>query len=70
MDGVAGFYRDHPIKVTTGEPVRVYVVNMLEHEPLASFHLHAETFDVSRQVWGGSPRSDPAGYPVEGPRAW
>ena len=24
----------------------LYLVNMLEHEPVASFHLHAETFDV------------------------
>jgi len=54
-NGVAGFYRDHPIKVTTGEPVRVYVVNMLEYEPLASFHLHAETFDVYPAGMGESP---------------
>jgi FtsP/CotA-like multicopper oxidase with cupredoxin domain len=45
-NGVAGFYDAHPIKVIRGEPVRAYVVNMLEYEPLASFHLHAETFDV------------------------
>jgi nitrite reductase (NO-forming) len=45
-NGVAGFYHDHPIKVARGEPVRAYIVNMLEYEPLASFHLHAETFDV------------------------
>jgi len=45
-NGVAGFYDAFPIKVARGEPVRAYVVNMLEYEPLASFHLHAETFDV------------------------
>ena len=45
-NGVAGFYSEFPIKVDRGELVRAYVVNMLEHEPLASFHLHAETFDV------------------------
>jgi nitrite reductase (NO-forming) len=45
-NGVAGFYHAHPIKVTRDEPVRVYVANMLEYEPLASFHLHAGTFDV------------------------
>ncbi|HEY7821382.1 MAG TPA: multicopper oxidase domain-containing protein [Acidimicrobiia bacterium] len=45
-NGVAGFYHDHPIKVTRGETVRAYVVNMLEYESLASFHLHARTFDV------------------------
>lgn len=45
-NGVAGFYHDHPIKVTRNETVRAYVVNMLEYESLASFHLHARTFDV------------------------
>jgi nitrite reductase (NO-forming) len=45
-NGVAGFYHDNPIKVEKEELVRAYIVNMLEYEPLASFHLHAETFDV------------------------
>jgi nitrite reductase (NO-forming) len=45
-NGVAGVYSQFPIKVTRGEPVRVYLVNMLEYEPLASFHLHAGLFDV------------------------
>ena len=54
-NGVSGFYHVHPIKVTTGEPVRVYVTNMLEYEPIASFHLHAETFDVYPAGMGDSP---------------
>lgn len=54
-NGVAGFYDDHPIKVTRGEPVRAYIVNMLEYEPLASFHLHAETFDVYPAGMGAEP---------------
>lgn len=54
-NGVAGFYHDHPIKVARGEPVRGYVVNMLEYEPLASFHLHAETFDVYPAGIGETP---------------
>lgn len=45
-NGVSGYYHLYPIKVTTGEPVRAYIVNMLEYEPVASFHLHAEVFDV------------------------
>jgi len=47
-NGVAGFFSTHPIRVPVGEPVRVYLVNMLEHEPIGSFHLHAQTFDVYR----------------------
>lgn len=54
-NGVAGFYADHPIKVARGEAVRAYIVNMLEYEPLASFHLHAETFDVYPAGIGDQP---------------
>lgn len=54
-NGVAGFYDRHPIKVTAGEPVRCYVLNMLEYEPVASFHLHAQTFDVYPSGTGSRP---------------
>ena len=54
-NGVAGFYTEFPVKVERGEPVRVYVVNMLEYESLASFHLHARTFDVYPAGMGGGP---------------
>lgn len=48
FNGIAGGYHRFPITVPVGELVRVYVVNMLEHDPVASFHLHAQTFDVYR----------------------
>lgn len=54
-NGMAGFYRHFPVKVPVGEPVRAYVVNMLEYEPIGSFHLHAETFDVYPAGMGDSP---------------
>lgn len=54
-NGVAGFYAQHPIKVDRDDLVRVYVVNMLEYEPLASFHLHAQTFDVYPAGMGTTP---------------
>lgn len=47
-NGVTGFFSKFPIKVPAGEPIRLYIVNMLEYEPIASFHLHAQTFDVFR----------------------
>ena len=53
--GVAGFYYQHPIKVARDEPVRAYVVNMLEYEPVGSFHLHAQTFDVYPAGMGAHP---------------
>lgn len=54
-NGVAGFYSEFPIKLVRGEPVRAYVVNMLEYESLGSFHLHAETFDVYPAGMGDVP---------------
>ncbi len=54
-NGMAGFYHHHPIKVPVGEMVRAYIVNMLEYEPLGSFHLHAETFDVYPAGMGTDP---------------
>lgn len=47
-NGVAGFFQRFPIKVPVGELVRVYLLNMVGGDPVASFHLHAETFDVYR----------------------
>lgn len=54
-NGVAGFFSAFPIKVPVGELVRAYVLNMTEYEPVASFHLHAETFDVYRSGTGATP---------------
>lgn len=54
-NGVSGFFHAHPIKVERSEPVRVYVTNMLEYEPVGSFHLHAETFDCYPAGMGDQP---------------
>ncbi len=48
FNGVGGFFSKYPIKVPVGELVRLYVLNMTEYEPVAGFHLHAQTFDVFR----------------------
>lgn len=55
FNGIAGFFHTHPLKVPVGELVRLYVVNMTEYEPVASFHLHAETFDVFRTGTASDP---------------
>jgi FtsP/CotA-like multicopper oxidase with cupredoxin domain len=34
----------HPIKIKVGELVRIYLVNILEYDPINSFHLHANFF--------------------------
>lgn len=55
FNGVCGLYDRHPIQVPVGELVRVYLVNMIEGDPVASFHLHAETFDVFRSGTSTTP---------------
>ena len=47
-NGVAGFHARHPIKLARATPVRLYVANFVVDEPVATFHLHARTFDVFR----------------------
>lgn len=47
-NGVAGFFAKFPIKVPVDELIRLYVTNMTEYDPVASFHLHAQTFDSFR----------------------
>jgi FtsP/CotA-like multicopper oxidase with cupredoxin domain len=48
VNTVAFHYAKHPIPVTLGELVRVYLVNLTEFDPLNSFHLHANMFNVFR----------------------
>jgi len=55
-NGVAGYYAKFPIKVGVGELVRVYLANMVMDRPLASFHLHAETFDLYRSGTSAVPQ--------------
>jgi manganese oxidase len=45
VNGEAFLYRDQPIKLDTGQPYRIYVVNMLEFDLANSFHLHGNMFD-------------------------
>ena len=47
-NGIAGFYDLYPLKVPVGELVRLYIMNFVEFEPVGSFHLHAQSFDVYR----------------------
>jgi FtsP/CotA-like multicopper oxidase with cupredoxin domain len=42
------YYARHPIRIRRNELVRVYLVNITEFDPVNSFHLHANFFDVYR----------------------
>ncbi len=37
-------YEQAPIKVKRGELVRIYLANLLEFDPINSFHIHANFF--------------------------
>ncbi|OME79023.1 copper oxidase [Paenibacillus sp. FSL A5-0031] len=44
VNGYAFAYQSRPIKVKTGELVRIYLSNLTEFDPINSFHLHANFF--------------------------
>jgi FtsP/CotA-like multicopper oxidase with cupredoxin domain len=44
VNTVGFHYMNAPIKVTRDALVRIYLVNMLEYDPINSFHLHANFF--------------------------
>jgi FtsP/CotA-like multicopper oxidase with cupredoxin domain len=45
VNGPAFVYNDHPIQLATGQPYRIYLVNMLEFDLTNSFHLHGNMFE-------------------------
>lgn len=38
------YYQHHPIQIKTNELIRIYVVNMVEFDPINNFHLHGNLF--------------------------
>src|SRR5215204_5349041 len=40
VNSVANVYMQEPIRVTVGRPVRIYLVNLTEFDPINSLHLH------------------------------
>lgn len=45
VNTVANHYQKHPIKVDKNRPIRVYLVNVTEFDPINSFHLHANFYN-------------------------
>ena len=48
VNTVAFHYAKHPIPIKLNELVRVYLVNVTEFDPINSFHLHANFFNLYR----------------------
>lgn len=38
------YYQHHPIQINTNQLVRIYVVNMVEFDPINNFHLHGNLY--------------------------
>ncbi|WP_328993278.1 multicopper oxidase domain-containing protein [Kribbella sp. NBC_01245] len=45
VNGIPFHYMHEPVRVKRGELVRIYLVNILEYDPINSFHLHGNFFD-------------------------
>ncbi|MGH9951367.1 MAG: multicopper oxidase domain-containing protein [Nitrososphaeraceae archaeon] len=45
INGIPYYYMQNPIEIEKNRPVRIYLVNMLEFDPLNNFHLHANMFN-------------------------
>ena len=45
VNSIAHAYMNAPIRIDKTRPVRVYLVNVTEFDPINSFHLHANFFD-------------------------
>lgn len=46
FNGIPEYYLDHPIRIYQNQLVRLYVLNMIEFDAAATFHLHANFFKV------------------------
>jgi FtsP/CotA-like multicopper oxidase with cupredoxin domain len=45
VNAIPFHYQINPIKIEVGAKVRIYLVNILEYDPINSFHLHANFFN-------------------------
>jgi manganese oxidase len=45
VNTVAFHYAKHPIRIGTGDRIRLYLANLTEFDPINSLHLHANFFD-------------------------
>ena len=45
VNSIAFAYQNDPVRIDRNRPVRVYLINATEFDPVNSFHLHANFFD-------------------------
>ena len=49
VNSIAHAFARKPIRILRSKPVRIYLINVLEFDPINSFHLHANFFDYFNQ---------------------
>jgi manganese oxidase len=52
FNGIPNYYRDYPIPIYQNQLIRLYVLNMIEHDSAVTFHIHANFFDIYRTGHG------------------
>ena len=48
VNGIPYYYMHHPIQIQKDKLVRLYLVNMLEFDPINNFHLHGNLYQLYR----------------------
>jgi FtsP/CotA-like multicopper oxidase with cupredoxin domain len=48
VNGIPYYYMHHPIQIEKDQLVRIYLLNMLEFDPINNFYLHANLYHVYR----------------------
>ncbi|MEA5511005.1 multicopper oxidase domain-containing protein [Crocosphaera sp. UHCC 0190] len=48
FNGIPNYYRDHPISIYKNQLIRLYILNMIEFDSVATFHIHGNMFKVYR----------------------
>lgn len=48
FNGIPNYYRDYPIPIYKNQLIRLYILNMIEFDPVATFHIHGNMFKVYR----------------------
>ncbi len=46
FNGKPNIYMQHPIAIQQNQLIRLYLLNMIEYDPVATFHIHANFFQV------------------------
>ena len=46
FNGKPNYYMQHPIDIKQNQLIRLYLLNMIEYDPVATFHIHANFFQV------------------------